>query len=345
MKFGVFDHMDWNGRSVSSLYAERLHLVTLYEQLGFHAYHLTEHHATRLGMAPSPSVFLSAVAQRTTTLRLGTLVYLLPLHHPVRLLEEIGMLDHLSGGRLEVGFGRGGALVEHMRYGLDEQIVPDMFEEAAELLLKGLSGETLEHEGRFYRLHDVPMLLSTVQRPRPGLWYGTATPQKAVWAAGEGINLLSLLPAPGTRKLMDAFHQAWADLGRDPAAIPFHGIGGHQIYVAASDAEAYEIGRRAWTRWAENFRYLWDRSGRPVPPNVKVFAENFDDILAGGTVIVGAPDTVRTALKTVERDGRINYYAAELVFGDMTLDEAEASVRLFAREVMPAFEMAGIGAR
>lgn len=337
MKFGVFDHMDWNGRSVANLYAERLQLVELYEQLGFHAYHLTEHHATHLGMAPSPSVFLSAVAQRTTRLRFGTLVYLLPLHHPVRLLEEIGMLDQLSGGRLEVGFGRGGALVEHMRYGLDEDEVPAMFEEAAEILLKGLGAEVLEHVGHYYELKDVPILVPTVQQPRPGLWYGTNTPQKAVWAAEEGINLLSLMPAPATRKLMDVFHNAWADLGRDSASIPFHGIGGHQIYVGRTDAEAHDIGRRAWLRWAENFRYLWDRSGRTIPPYVKVFAENFEDILAGGTVIVGSADTVLQKLKAVESEGRINYYAAELVFGDMTLEEADASVRLFATEIMPAF--------
>jgi alkanesulfonate monooxygenase SsuD/methylene tetrahydromethanopterin reductase-like flavin-dependent oxidoreductase (luciferase family) len=337
MKFGVFDHMDWNGRSVSNLYTERLQLVELYENLGFHAYHLTEHHATLLGMAPSPSIFLSAIAQRTSRLRIGTLVYLLPLHHPVRLLEEIGMLDQLSGGRMEVGFGRGGAMVEHLRYGLDETLVPEMFEEAAEILLKGLGAQELNHEGRFHSLTDVPILVPPVQRRRPGLWYGTNTPQKAAWAAGEGINLLSLMPTAATRKLMDVYHDAWAELGRDPAHIPFHGIGGHQIYVSHTDAEAYDTGRRAWLRWAENFRYLWDRSGRKVPPSVKVFAEDFDEILAGGTVIVGSADTVRGKLKAVERDGRINYYAAELVFGDMTLDEAESSARLFATEVMPAF--------
>ena len=91
MKFGVFDHVDFNGQAVGDEYAGRLRLVALYEELGFHCYHLAEHHATELGMAPSPSVFLAAVAARTSTIRLGSLVYLLPLHHPVRLLEEIAV--------------------------------------------------------------------------------------------------------------------------------------------------------------------------------------------------------------------------------------------------------------
>ena len=78
MKFGVFDHVDFNGQAVGDEYAGRLRLVALYEELGFHCYHLAEHHATELGMAPSPSVFLAAVAARTSSIRLGSLVYLLP---------------------------------------------------------------------------------------------------------------------------------------------------------------------------------------------------------------------------------------------------------------------------
>ncbi|HEX9807354.1 MAG TPA: LLM class flavin-dependent oxidoreductase [Alteraurantiacibacter sp.] len=337
MRFGVFDHIDFGGRAVAAQYEERLRLVELYEKLGFYAYHLAEHHATRLGMAPSPNVFLSAVAQRTKTLRLGSLVYLLPLYHPVRLLEEIGMLDQLSGGRLQIGFGRGGALVEHLRYGLSEDEVHARFDEACEIFLKGLEVDVLDFEGRFHTLRDVPMLVRSMQRPHPPLWYGTATPDKAAWAATRGINLLSLLPAPGTRRIMDAYHEAWVAAGRDIAEIPLHGIGGHQIFVAASDAEAYEVGRRAWLCWAENFRYLWDRSGRQVPPHIKVYAEDFDEILRGGTVVVGSPATVRDMLMEVRDTARISYYAAEFVFGDMTFEEAQSSVTLFAREIMPAF--------
>ena len=86
MQFGIFDHIDANGLAVGEQYAQRLRLIELYEKLGFYCYHLTEHHATELGRASSPSVFLAAVAQHTQTIKLGTLVYLLPLHHPVRLL-------------------------------------------------------------------------------------------------------------------------------------------------------------------------------------------------------------------------------------------------------------------
>ena len=106
MKYGVFDHMDYDGaQTQADFFENRLKLAELYDKQGYYAYHLAEHHATPLGMSPSPNVFLSALAQRTTTLRFGPLVYCLPLYHPLRLLEEICMLDQLSSGRLEMGLG------------------------------------------------------------------------------------------------------------------------------------------------------------------------------------------------------------------------------------------------
>jgi alkanesulfonate monooxygenase SsuD/methylene tetrahydromethanopterin reductase-like flavin-dependent oxidoreductase (luciferase family) len=107
MEFGVFDHLDRYPESLADYYEDRLKIAEAYDRAGFYAYHLAEHHATPLGMAPSPSVFLAAVAQRTQRLRFGPLVWPMPLHHPLRLIEEICMLDQLSGGRLELGFGRG----------------------------------------------------------------------------------------------------------------------------------------------------------------------------------------------------------------------------------------------
>src|SRR6201987_3892536 len=117
MEFGVFDHLDRYDVPLHEYYEARLALIELYDAAGFYAYHLAEHHATPLGMAPSPSVFLAAVAQRTKRLRFGPLVYTLSLHHPLRIVEEICMLDQMSGGRLEVGVGRGISPYEVAYYG------------------------------------------------------------------------------------------------------------------------------------------------------------------------------------------------------------------------------------
>jgi alkanesulfonate monooxygenase SsuD/methylene tetrahydromethanopterin reductase-like flavin-dependent oxidoreductase (luciferase family) len=121
LEFGVFDHLDRNDLPLRDLYEQRLKVIEAFDRSGFYAYHVAEHHFTPLGMAPSPSVFLSAVGQRTQRLRFGTFVYALPVHHPLRVFEEICMLDHLSGGRLEIGFGRGSVPFEISYYGQNAQ--------------------------------------------------------------------------------------------------------------------------------------------------------------------------------------------------------------------------------
>ena len=119
IEFGVFDHLDRTGPSLADYYEDRLKIAEAYDRAGFYGYHLAEHHATPLGMAPSPNVFLAAVAQRTRRLRFGPMVYVLPLYHPLRLIEEICMLDQISGGRLDIGFGRGASPIELAIYGED----------------------------------------------------------------------------------------------------------------------------------------------------------------------------------------------------------------------------------
>ena len=150
MKVGVFDHLDRNDLPLQAFYAERLKIVEAYDRYGFHAYHTAEHHATPLGLAASPSVFLAAVAQRTQRLRFGPLVYTLPLHHPLRLVEEICMLDQLSRGRFELGVGRGISPIETAYYGVDPALRQKIYLETLQVLRQALTGRTLSFHGEFY---------------------------------------------------------------------------------------------------------------------------------------------------------------------------------------------------
>src|SRR5215472_11420389 len=118
MRFGIIDHNDDSGRPHAQQIAERLALVEAYDRLGFYAYHLTEHHGTPLAITPSPHLMLAAAAQRTTRIRLGTLITILSLYHPLRVIEEAATLDQLSGGRLDLGIGRGVSPVELSFYGV-----------------------------------------------------------------------------------------------------------------------------------------------------------------------------------------------------------------------------------
>src|ERR687892_2253885 len=148
MEFGIFDHLDRSNLPLKDFYEARLKLVEAYERAGFYAYHVAEHHSTPIGMAPSPSVFLSAIAQRTKRIRFGPLVYALPLHHPLRMIEEICMLDHLSNGRIDMGFGRGSSPIELEYYGQDPEDAPRAYAEAIEVVLRGFKERTLNAETR-----------------------------------------------------------------------------------------------------------------------------------------------------------------------------------------------------
>src|SRR5262249_26691217 len=189
MDFGVFDHLDRGNLPLHEYFESRLKLIEGYDRAGFYAYHVAEHHSTPLGMAPSPSVFLAAAAQRTKKLRLSTLVYALPLHHPLRMIEEICMLDHLSNGRLDMGFGRGSSPIELEYYGADPEGAPRVSAEGLEVVLRGLQQKPLSASTSKHRFNDVPMELAPLQQPHPPLWYGVHSTDSAERAARLGFNI------------------------------------------------------------------------------------------------------------------------------------------------------------
>ena len=180
-----------------------------YDRAGFYAYHLAEHHSTPLGLAPSPSVFLAAVAQRTRRLRFGPLVWAMPLHHPLRLIEEICMLDQLSGGRLEIGFGRGSVPIELEYYGADPADAQEIYAEAVELVLKGLTHKVLDFHGKRFSFSNVPMEIEPLQKPHPPIWYGVHMPESAERAARRNLNVVSLDPPAETRLAIDRYRAIW----------------------------------------------------------------------------------------------------------------------------------------
>ena len=174
LQFGVFDHIEpVPGLDLEHIYAQRLIQIERLDTAGFYAYHLAEHHTPAVhSLAPSQNVFLAAVSQRTRRLRFGPCVYVLPLHHPVRLIEEISMLDNLSGGRMEIGVGRGGVLEAYF-WGQDADVEVNYarYLETLAIMREGLSREALTYNGTFYDFDDLPMRMRPKQTPYPPLWY------------------------------------------------------------------------------------------------------------------------------------------------------------------------------
>jgi len=333
MRFGVFDHLDDSGVPLGRQFDERLKLIELYEKNGFHAYHIAEHHATPLGMAPSPSVFLAAVAQRTKRLRFGPLVYTVNLYHPLRLIDEICMLDQMSGGRLELGVGRGISPYEVGYYGVDPATGPERFAEALQVILKGLTEERLDHAGKYFTFKDVPMEMHPVQRPHPPLWYGANSLESADRLAKQACNTVVGMKADAVGQFSARYRAAWKALGRKDEDMPLIGLSRH-IVVGDTDKEAQGAAKRAFLLWYDALIHLWRAHGVGLPR--QLIPEKFEDALAEGYIIAGSASTVRERMKRDNGIAGINYCLCRMAFGDLSLEESKRSVELFAREVMPA---------
>src|SRR5579885_18719 len=335
MRFGIFDHLDDSGQPLGRHFEDRLRLIEAYDRAGFHAYHLAEHHNTPLGYAPSPGVFLAAVAQRTKQLKFGPMVYLLPLYHPLRLIDEICMLDQMAGGRFLYGVGRGISPVEVGFYGVDVATGAAQFRECFEVVRRGLTEDRLTFHGRFYHFDNVPIAMKPVQQPYPELWYGLGNPDSVGWCAANAANTVTRRPPAQVRAITDAYRAEWKRLGRAEADLPLLGVNRH-IVIAETEAAARETADRAYPAWRYHMGKLWHEYNVPFPLEAALPPE-WETLQRHGDAIAGTPDMVRDYIAREIAATGVNYYVCDFAFGRMTHDEAMRSVELFAKEVMPAF--------
>ncbi|MGH7113557.1 MAG: LLM class flavin-dependent oxidoreductase [Stellaceae bacterium] len=334
MHFGIFDHLDDSGQPLTRHFEERLQLVEAYDRAGFYGYHLAEHHNTPLGYAPSPGIFLAAVAQRTRQLRFGPMVYLLPLYHPLRLLDEICMLDQLSGGRLLYGVGRGISPVEVGFYGVDFATGAAQFREAFEVIRRGLTEDELTFHGEFYDFDHVPIVMKPVQQPLP-VWYGLGNPASVAWAAANAANTVTRRPPEQVRTITDSYRAEWKKLGRSEAELPLLGVNRH-IIIAKTEADALDTARRGYPAWRRHMGQLWHKYNVPFPLEAAL-PEDWSVLQQHGDAIAGTPAQVRDYIAgEIEATG-VSYYVCDFAFGNISHGEAMRSIELFAEEVMPAF--------
>jgi alkanesulfonate monooxygenase SsuD/methylene tetrahydromethanopterin reductase-like flavin-dependent oxidoreductase (luciferase family) len=334
LEVGIFDHVDRGAVPLHQFYEDRLQIVEAYDRAGFYSYHVAEHHFTPLGIAASPGIFLSSVAQRTKRLRFGPMVYCLPLYHPLRLAEEICMLDQISGGRFDLGVGRGISPLESRAYGEnpDHAVSRKVYTETLQILRDALGKQHFSFAGEYRSADDVQMVLAPLQRPHPPLWMGVLSPENAEHAAREGMNILGLSPATAMRGLFDRYRQVWTQT--HPASKP-PGKTGVSLFIVVADtgAEARAIAERAYKVWHKSFHHLYHLHGRsPVhgerPDDFRIVV----DELRG---VAGTPDTVRDFVRARIAEAGCNYITGQFMFGDMSKAEALQSIDLFSREVLP----------
>jgi alkanesulfonate monooxygenase SsuD/methylene tetrahydromethanopterin reductase-like flavin-dependent oxidoreductase (luciferase family) len=329
MDLGIFDHLDRQELPLDEFYESRLRLLERYDAAGFAAYHLAEHHATPLGLAPVPGIFLAAATQRTRRIRLGPCVYCLPLYDPLRLIEEICMLDHLSRGRFDFGVGRGIVPYEMAYFGLHHLETEEIYQEALAVILQGLTSEVLDHRGPRYTYRKVPMVLHPYQRPHPPLWYGLGHLAGAEWAAANRVHVISNHPAEGARPLFDRYREVFARK-HGGAVRPRLGLSRH-VVVADTDAEAEALARPSYAVWYANLTKLWRDFGS-IPIR---FARDFDEARQRGIAVAGTPARVREVLEREVAVSGCTYLVCRVMFGSMPEAAAVASLDRFAAEVMP----------
>ncbi len=332
MEVGIFDHLDRGTVPLDEFYETRLKLMEAYDRHGVHAYYVAEHHSTPLGLAPAPSVFLSAIIQRTKRLRVGTMVYVLPLHHPLRIAEEIAMLDQMSRGRVELGFGRGSVSMELNYYGVDAAKARDIHQESQDVVMLAMTEKVVNYAGKYHNFSDVPVEIDTFQKPHPPLWYGVHSLESAEKAARAGMNIVCNEPSEASKAYIDVFRRVWREVHGPDAPMARIGIT-QTVVVGDTDEAALASARRAYLIWHESFHYLWKRHGKTAP--ISGGEHDFDSLCKRGKGVAGSPEKVSAFMRKRLLDSGANYPIVRFGFGDLTLAESVRSVELFMGKVVP----------
>ncbi len=255
IQFGVFDHIEpVPGQALQETYNLRLDQLEALDEAGYYAYHLAEHHTPAVhSLAPSQNVFLAAVSQRTKNLRFGPGICVLPLHHPVQLIEEFSMLDHISGGRLEIGVGRGGVF-EAFFWGQDSDVEANYarYRETLNAVQYGLTHDVLDHHGEYYNFEELPMRLRPLQQPMPPFWYM----RNVETAAMDGMNTIIVGDLDSFEANVKRYRSEW-DKHQGVGALtvqgtePKIGLVTH-LMLADTDEEALKQAKPAWEHYTWN---------------------------------------------------------------------------------------------
>ncbi len=337
LRFGIFDHIERTsgGGELHQLFRERLSLIEEADRAGIWGYHVAEHHFTPLSMVPSQNLILAAAAVRTSRIRLIPMVYLLPLYNLIRLIEEISTLDHLSGGRLEVGVGRGISPYELAYFGVPILESRARFQEAFDVILKGLRNSHLLHHGRFYAMENVPMELRPLQTPNPPFWYGANNEASGKWAAERGLNVVYLGETENVGRLTKLYREVRArgvDEAQNvnPHVPPTVGINRH-FFVAETEREARSIGESAWRAYYNNTEKLWADNGTKWLAHT----DDLEVAVKRGIAIVGSTAQVRDQLAHHIEVTDPDYVVLAFAWGSLTAEQTRRSFDLFASKIMP----------
>jgi alkanesulfonate monooxygenase SsuD/methylene tetrahydromethanopterin reductase-like flavin-dependent oxidoreductase (luciferase family) len=349
MKFGLqfFPDVKPEQKPAAQYFAEALALAEEGDRLGYSHIRIVEHYFHYYGgYSPNPIVFLAAAAQRTRQARLVTGAVLPVFNHPLKLAGEIGMLDAISGGRLEVGFARAFLPHEFRRFGRSPDESVARFREGLEQVELLLTRENVTHKGRFHTIENTTSLPRPTQRPRPKFYIAAQSTADSFTFAGRMGYAVMAIPLTGAamRPLLAAYRAAWREAGHPGAGevmLAFH-------MLCAEDGE--KARESAAPLLDAYLRSLVDAAGDWLDGRVSADYPGYDrmiaklreasaaELIANDAAWVGTPDEIAAQIdRTRAEFGAYEHASLQVNFNMMPLPEARASLRLFAEEVMPRF--------
>jgi alkanesulfonate monooxygenase SsuD/methylene tetrahydromethanopterin reductase-like flavin-dependent oxidoreductase (luciferase family) len=343
--FGIFDHIEGiPGTPTPQLLKQRLDLVRIADQAGFAGYYLAEHHGSDLCMAPLQELFIAAASQITESIRMGPMVKLLPLHHPVSIVEDMCVVDNLTNGRLDFGVGSGVAPIEHFWFSSDWRESNARFADILGIVQRALkSGEVSAEGSKYYDFRTMPMATMPVQEHIP-FWY----PGSPVTAGKYGLNLM--WPGPIDEESYELYVQTWNDHKNDevrleaPGAEPRVGCT-MLLAIADTESQALDVAERGMNGLVRRTHgvHRWDvevlgeeGADAALGPLRRILAHIDDAIRAGA----GTPEQIRDRFAGILEAGRTDYIVLQIPTGDMTFDEAKRTMDLFCSDVKPELETA-----
>jgi alkanesulfonate monooxygenase SsuD/methylene tetrahydromethanopterin reductase-like flavin-dependent oxidoreductase (luciferase family) len=359
LAFGLFDSFSEAEMSgvPADVYEEHIRLARTAEELGHRYYFFIEHQNAPFAYISSPSVYLAALAQHTTALRFGPMVYQLPMHHPIRLAQDAAMLDHLSRGRLEFGLGYGIHEHEFLRWKLPYAERRAMGNEAMEIILKAWTQESLTHTGKYWQFDEALPKPKPYQKPYPPVWVGAHSTFSFDFAAQHNFHVAQNIDTDATMAEKFAyFRRVWKERGHH-GPMPQMMVARH-VHVAETDAQAraeaepfllhgFFAGKRAreiiaQTRigWGADPRGTGGERNPDIVERGRVFQEltkSYAFWVDNGIALVGSPDTVCRKLEEQRRRVGYDVFCAQHQISDMPKELMLKSLKLFGQKVIPAF--------
>ncbi len=315
------------------------------EELGYDAVWLTEHHFSAYGRAALPVIAGHAVA-RTSRIRIGAAVVVLPFNDPIRVAEDWATLDHLSKGRIDVGIGRGNQPAEFKGFGVSMDEAEERFQEALEILQLAWTEEQFSYEGRFHNISELSVVPKPFAKPHPPLWQAALsdyTTQKVVERNINGFIGPYLCPYETLKtQYFDVWHRALKDAGRTHLRMAHNEF----VYVGESDAQVKSEIRDHVMWYIRTAAKIWGERDRS-----KVAAQyaNYNDILEWLDVVpfdevyselgmFGTPDTIAEKISFLRDECGLHHLINFMWFGGFEQKKALRNMELFAQEVMPRFK-------